>query len=520
MAGVFKSLDKSDVRITPFRTHKLWSENVSYTKIEITGSVSNSSSFYELQAPYSTKIYDTDPVTAYYYVNSDNILGYAEVDSDTFELQYNSATVTSFSSTPLVANKYIAGVLDNTDGNGPSRVITIESDPTLGTGGGFRIKQMDYQMSTFIGGGMPYEDIGLSGSYINRIDYYPFAGALPVVRPIILVSHNQSGSYYGGLLAMELDVSNKQVVATTVVPYLEPPNPILPPYWGADNDYRGDYYAAIPSTQPEQTNRILAIYKDSTSRLMTSNIELQGFGAAYSASYSTISAMGDPGEHATTGVVDIVGSKGFAYFTLKGQNNIYGSSFDISLSNYLKIDAAPIVRLLCDKDMIRYDSAVGAIKFQANSSDAQINVVAVLEDGTILNNINASQFYAQFTYEVIDARQYVGANSKVTGAAINKNVDLISSGSASLLYVWVEPTVKGKSSMFVVNLDTNEIQDPIHVGFLSNSSQPLFGTQQSGSNMLTADNRTTTVLGFTQNISEINPTTGVRSRYLYKFDVQ
>jgi len=50
--------------------------------------------------------------------------------------------------------------------------------------------------------------------------------------------------------------------------------------------------------------------------------------------------------------------------------------------------------------------------------------------------------------------------------------------------------------MFVVNLDTNEIQDPIHVGFLSNSSQPLFGTQQSGSNMLTADNRTTTVLGF------------------------
>ena len=26
MAGVFKSLDRSDVRITPFRTYKLWSD--------------------------------------------------------------------------------------------------------------------------------------------------------------------------------------------------------------------------------------------------------------------------------------------------------------------------------------------------------------------------------------------------------------------------------------------------------------------------------------------------------------
>lgn len=31
MAGIFKSLDQSDVRITPFRTYKLWQEDVNYT---------------------------------------------------------------------------------------------------------------------------------------------------------------------------------------------------------------------------------------------------------------------------------------------------------------------------------------------------------------------------------------------------------------------------------------------------------------------------------------------------------
>ena len=28
MAGVFKSLDKADIRITPFRTYKLWSDAI------------------------------------------------------------------------------------------------------------------------------------------------------------------------------------------------------------------------------------------------------------------------------------------------------------------------------------------------------------------------------------------------------------------------------------------------------------------------------------------------------------
>ena len=31
MAGIFKSLDQSDIRITPFRTYKLWQEDVNYT---------------------------------------------------------------------------------------------------------------------------------------------------------------------------------------------------------------------------------------------------------------------------------------------------------------------------------------------------------------------------------------------------------------------------------------------------------------------------------------------------------
>ena len=37
MAGVFKSLDKSDVRITPFRTHKVWSENLGYEYVAGSG---------------------------------------------------------------------------------------------------------------------------------------------------------------------------------------------------------------------------------------------------------------------------------------------------------------------------------------------------------------------------------------------------------------------------------------------------------------------------------------------------
>lgn len=41
MAGIFKSLDQSDIRVTPFRTHKLWYDNVSYCEYtnEVTGSI-------------------------------------------------------------------------------------------------------------------------------------------------------------------------------------------------------------------------------------------------------------------------------------------------------------------------------------------------------------------------------------------------------------------------------------------------------------------------------------------------
>ena len=46
MAGVFKSLDQSDVRITPFRTYKLWAETIP--------SGSNTGSIYSIyKADYS-----------------------------------------------------------------------------------------------------------------------------------------------------------------------------------------------------------------------------------------------------------------------------------------------------------------------------------------------------------------------------------------------------------------------------------------------------------------------------------
>jgi hypothetical protein len=475
--------------------------------------MSNSSSYTNLQAPYATTIYPVDPVNILYYVvsGSNEIVGCVEVDVDTFEPTYKSSDILDLSGTTLVGNKYLAGVLDDTDQEGPSRVIAVSTDGVDTT-----IHQMQYDFGSIFG--TPYViPGGLDGNYINRIDYYPFANSAPVSKAMLLVSHNQVGTFTG-LIAFELD-GGHNIQNSYNIPYQEPSNPVLPPYWGADSDYRGDYYAAIPAADPNiSQGRIHAIYKGADLRLTAANIELQGFGAAYSSSYTTVAKLGI-NEHTTTGVVDIEGSAGFAYFTLQGQNNIYASSFDISLINYLAT-GTPIARLLCDRDMVRYDTAYSMITQQANSNNTINNIIAVLEDGTILTNIKAGQFDAQFSYEVVDARQYVGAGSKITNATINKNVDLVSSGSASLLHVWVESTTKGKSSMFVVNLDTNEIQDPIHVGFLSNASQPLFGSQQSGSSMFTADNRTTSVLGLTQNLYEINPTTGVQSRYLYKFDVQ
>lgn len=517
MAGVFKSLDKSDVRITPFRTHKLWSENVSYTKITLTGSISISSSFSHAQSPYATTIYATDPSALTYLVisGSSEILAYQEIDSDTFSLSHRSNDVVDFSTEPLIANKYIAGVLDDNDGDGPSRVVTICRDQNTTYP---RIDQWNYGFDNPIGtiGGTPIIDLPVD--YVNRIDYYPFVSAGPVYRPYIFVSHNQSGSTYPGLIAYQLGASSKTVDYTYNIPY-DDPAPPLPGLFGSGLDYRGDYYFAIPASG--QATRIHTLFRDSsTNTLRTANLELFDFaggGAPFaSASYTTITHIGDPGDHLTTGVVDVVSSDSFAYFTLKGQQNIYASSFDISLVNYL-VTGTPICRLLCDVDPVRYESVSSGVRFKGYNAN---NVVGVLEDGTILTNIKANLPTATFTYNVVDARQYVGAGSKITNATINKNVDLVSSGSASLLHVFVESTSKGKSSMFVVNLDTEEILDPIHLGFMSSASQPFFGTEVSGSTTFIADNRTTTVLGITQNVSEINPVDGVRSRYIYKFDVQ
>lgn len=519
MAGVFKSLDKSDVRITPFRTHKLWSENVSYTKIALTGSVSISSSFSHVQSPYATTIYTADPLSLTYLVvsGSSEILAYQEIDTDTFSLSHRSTDVVDFGTEPLIANKYIAGVLDDVDGDGPSRVVTICADQNTTYP---RIDQWNYGFDNSIGTVGGTQMLDLPVDYVNRIDYFPFANATPVSRPYILVSHNQSGSMYPGLVAYQLGAMNKAVEYTYNIPYDDPSPPVpgsgLP---GSGLDYRGDYYFAIPASG--QTTRIHTLFRDSSTNILrTANLELFDFTGPpmpfASASYTTITAIGDPGEHATTGVVDVVSSDSFAYFTLKGQQNIYASSFDISLANHLVL-GTPICRLLCDTDSVRYELASSELKFKGYDAN---NVVGVLEDGTILTNIKAHLPTATFTYNIVDARQYVGAGSKITNATINKNIDLVSSGSASLLYVFVESTNKGKSSMFVVNLDTEEILDPIHLGFMSNNSQPFFGTEVSGSTSFIADNRTTTVLGISQNVSEINPVDGVRSRYIYKFDVQ
>ena len=65
MAGVFKSLDKSDVRITPFRAHKQWTEATTYTynaiPSEITSSIATTA--YDLKTSYGAQISGSN----YYY---------------------------------------------------------------------------------------------------------------------------------------------------------------------------------------------------------------------------------------------------------------------------------------------------------------------------------------------------------------------------------------------------------------------------------------------------------------------
>ena len=79
MAGVFKSLDKSDVRITPFRTHKVWSENLGY---QYTAGVNTFSTLPSIICSLQNRNYSN----YVYTVEADNIMRKIDVSDDYTEL--------------------------------------------------------------------------------------------------------------------------------------------------------------------------------------------------------------------------------------------------------------------------------------------------------------------------------------------------------------------------------------------------------------------------------------------------
>ncbi len=435
MAGVFKSLDKSDIRVVPFRAHKQWVNDLSYTLTPTpTASVTLSGNNLKfLQTNFSQSINLKN--NYYYYQGEGNNINLVD-GNDSFALLAQTTNAPSLNQIPFLSS---AGPNQNYimyyEGNSSTMNAQNASDLS------------DEDVGTFSVGSTTY----------THLSWIPGANML-------LLSGLESSPTLG-LTSILWDVAQTKFDSSSFM-NTDPDTNYLGTTFAVRSGSSSNFFAALTSTAT--TDTVYFEYKNqSGSRIGDASSQSQ---LAYS----------------PTAVKDFV-SNGKArnlnaFATMKGGTGLWIISGSSTLQ-YTKYEY-DVVRLLQDKDLYR------------NGTYSTARTFAVLRNGIVLVDLYADD--RGYGWEdVIDAQRWVGSG-QVIAATINKNVDLLSSTEplTITMYATTNLTYKAPIVVFHINLNTQEISDPIHLGCHSTeAASPYLGDDGNRSVNFIGDNSVNKVVG-------------------------
>lgn len=431
MAGIFKSLDQSDIRVTPFRAHKQWAEDVNFTLYYAPTASLGYSTLSQLQTNFSQSINSGN--NYYYFVGYTGNLFMVD-GNDNFALlasTTNSPLLDSYASSAGVNQNRIA-YFDYADNS-----INLVSATDLSS----------VDTNTFT---IPY-------TVYNNTSWIPNSGT----KRWVLMSGNDDSGGTGatGLTAAMLSASSPQPYDK----FISYTSISLP-----NTNYLGTTFAAHESTGRDY---VWAVYTD-IGNVSTVYVEQQLCSG--SGTWSSVNTSSAVSADYVTATRDLVTSdcryinNPSAFFTFKGGTGVGLYFAYTSGSNLLceKVDYE-VVRLLQDKDAYRNGNYTSPIR-----------TFAVLKSGYVLLDLYANETEGYGYRDIIDVRNWVGGGS-IVAATINKNVDLISPDTPLTITVYAAIGVgvrKGPLTVFSINLETQEVSEPIHLGYhIASGGGAFFG---------------------------------------------
>ena len=475
MAGVFKSLDKSDVRITPFRTHKLWSEDIETTTPITnpngyglyTASISNVQYPYRHRKDGGSRIYGLDDANTIFslQVSTNQILG-ATPQPIVRNINYLTGTnVYQQASGFQKSNQYID------DANYPNEFKILSYSTDFDT---------EYGFNTTTGLTTPTVP---SDEVVNRIDYHGHSGGLGPVATIY-ISTNWRFMY------VQLDANHQVSAFNTIINYS---NQLSFMRFIAKGNTTG---FVVAYDRPTQKYVLLATTNQSTlpTTVLASitpsfwNEDLRVKHLACNRATNTV-----------------------FFITKSISNNDPSPLYTMASTGYSSTLNDNFVTVLSDI------STWESFNFRSQTSQTIHGVTA---QGLIYKNlVNNSGVLG---YEVLDLRQYVGDGNEVIDAIITADNDSLQTPDVPrTITMLVKPitSTSGAHQLVTVNLSTNEVYDPIHLGAIPEGY--FYGDAQAiptfslGVNNLVANGKT--VLGVS-GLSYLDVETGSEYAKLHTFN--
>lgn len=454
MAGVFKSLDKSDIRVVPFRAHKQWVNDLSYTITPVPSqSLAAGEPLKFLQTNFSQSINLKN--NYYYYVGASGNLFLVDGNDD-------FAVLAQTNNNPNIQPQYLSSAGENQN-------LIVYYDANAKMASQFAADLTNADVGSF----------AVPSTGYNNIAWIPGAN-------MVLLSTNEDGGVpTNGLISVNM--SGSTFVSSSDMNSGSPYNYIGTTF-AARSGSSSNFFAAY--VDQNALNELYFEYKNqSGSVLSTSTVD----------SLPTI----EP-----TRTKDFVSNGNLsslsAFATIRDGAGLWLISSSLA---YVRYDYN-VVRLLQDKDLYR------------NGSYNTARTFAVLENGYILTDLYANSSGFGWA-DSIDVQRWVGSG-KIIGATINKNVDLLSTTEplTITMYAAANPGGKGPITVFSVDLQTQEISDPIHLGYHSTeTASPFLGDGGVRSVNFIGDNSVSKVVGLGYLADYINITTGNPYNEIYTFNI-
>lgn len=498
MAGVFKSLDKSDVRITPFRTHKEWF-NADYNTFAMTKGVlmgGGGVAGYNLKSSLGIQLSGSN----YFYCVSvdgsdDGIINLLDID-DNFNVIGNYPGA---GATPKIFFNLLTGL-----GNSQSNLAFYNSVNT-------ELLALDSSLATLSNISI---GLDLAGASYAKLSYIPNLSDPSTPADFVVVNGGDSGYFYSADLDGSSVFGNYGDLIT-------------------GSPEAGNYFDSVHITG----SYMISLFESST----YGNVYLGLFDANYNNPGIITSEVFSPPSLGSSicptrqMVFQHNGDSqyGFLFTTLKAPEKRYlyithvfvRDPITSNTTIYDTIDGIP--------DAVSILTAKSYYRNATYSFNEPVHVASA--DGLLYLNVSRTVTGTNdvMTYDkIINFTPYIGTSGRIISATINTDHDLTHPGSPTLITLlasdnfYVNPSSVSdrlnKGCLFTItyNLTEDVIYDPVYIGNKKHSNNaPFIGDDFSVASNFTSEYLSQGVIGMGYSLQQFtNAITNYVGNYFYKFN--